>query len=212
MENNIEELLTNAKTEENNIQKENNKQKNNSFKIKDITFLAVITVATLLTGGIMPLLTNIPVFGIIQLGVGLQFSIFSVIGLMKVRKLGSLTMMAVFISLILVFMFPPMAFITLGAIIIELFVYVIFKGYKNDWACVFAGTLYMPFTIPFLTIYYKVFYTVTGAEKSAVSMFIGGTNILSMIVMSVLVLLLCFVGSVIGMKLSKELKKAGVLK
>ena len=81
------------------------------FKIKDIVFLAIITACTLVTSAIMPLLIHVPVFGIIQLGLGLQFSIFPVIGLMKVRKAGSMTIMGVFIALFLVMMFPPMALI-----------------------------------------------------------------------------------------------------
>ena len=44
------------------------------YKIKDIVFLAIITCCTLVTGAIMPLLVNVPLFGIIQLGLGIQFS------------------------------------------------------------------------------------------------------------------------------------------
>ena len=43
------------------------------YMIKDIVFLAIITCCTLVTGAIMPLLVNVPLFGIIQLGLGLQF-------------------------------------------------------------------------------------------------------------------------------------------
>ena len=38
------------------------------YKIKDIVFLAIITACTLVTGAVMPLLVNVPLFGIIQLG------------------------------------------------------------------------------------------------------------------------------------------------
>ena len=38
------------------------------YMIRDIVFLAIITCCTLVTGAIMPLLVNIPRFGIIQLG------------------------------------------------------------------------------------------------------------------------------------------------
>ena len=49
------------------------------YMIKDIVFLAIITCCTLVTGAIMPLLVNVPLFGIIQLGLGIQFSLFPVI-------------------------------------------------------------------------------------------------------------------------------------
>ena len=58
------------------------KPKNKIFQkymIKDVVFLAIITCCTLVTGAIMPLLVNVPLFGIIQLGLGLQFSLFPVI-------------------------------------------------------------------------------------------------------------------------------------
>lgn len=182
------------------------------FKIKDIVFLAIITACTLVTGAIMPLLVGVPLFGIIQLGLGIQFSLFPVIGIMKVRKAGSLLFMAIFISVFLVFMFPPMVMLIICGVIAEAVALIIFRGYENDWACVVAGTLYMPMTIPLLYLYYNAFYTVTGEEKAAVSMFIGGGNPAVIVGITVAVVALCFVGSLLGMVISRELKKAGVLK
>lgn len=156
------------------------KKKNKVFQkymIKDIVFLAIVTCCTLVTGAIMPLLVNVPLFGIIQLGLGLQFSLFPVIGMMKVKKPFALLLQSMFISIFLVFMFPPMVLLIACALVAELLTLLIFRGYRNDWACVFAGTLYMPLTLPLLYMYYNVFYTVSGEEKAAVSMFIGGGNV-----------------------------------
>lgn len=182
------------------------------YKIKDIVFLAIVTACTLVTGAVMPLLVNVPVFGIIQLGLGLQFSIFPVIGLMKVKKPGALVFQSLFISVFLVFMFPPMVLIILCGVVAEAIALAIFRGYKNDWACVLAGTLYMPMTLPLLYLYYNCFYTVSGEEKAAVSMFLGGTNPWVVVGISVAVVALCFVGSLIGMLISRELRKAGKFK
>ena len=182
------------------------------FKIKDIVFLAIITACTLVTSAIMPLLIHVPVFGIIQLGLGLQFSVFPVIGLMKVRKAGSMTVMGIFIALFLVMMFPPMALIAVCAVAVELIVFAVFRSYQSDWACVLAGTLYMPLTVPLLWLYYNVNYTVTGAENEAVTMFLGAAEPWVIALMTAAIAALCFVGSVIGMLISRELKKAGVLK
>ena len=182
------------------------------FKIKDIVFIAIIMACTLVTSAIMPLLIHVPVFGIIQLGLGLQFSVFPVIGLMKVRKAGAMTIMGVFMALFLLMMFPPMALIAVCAIVDELIVLAIFRSYKSDWACVLAGTLYMPLTVPLLYLYYNVNYTVTGAENEAVSMFLGATEPWVIALMTLAITALCFVGAVIGMVVSRELKKAGVLK
>ena len=160
----------------------------------------------------MPLLVNVPLFGIVQLGLGLQFSIFPVIGMMKVRKPGALLFQSIFISVFLIFMFPPMALIIVCALVSETLALLIFRGYKNDWACVFAGTLYMPLTLPLMWLYYNAFYTVTGEEKAATSMFLGGANTNVVVGISIAVVALCFVGSVVGMLIARELKKAGVLK
>ena len=46
------------------------------YKIKDIVFLAIMSACMLVTGAIMPLVTQVPLFGIIELCLGLQFSIF----------------------------------------------------------------------------------------------------------------------------------------
>ena len=182
------------------------------YKIKDIVFLAIITACTLVTGAIMPLLVNVPLFGIIQLGLGIQFSLFPVIGMMKVRKPFALLLQSVFISIFLVFMFPPMVLLIACALVAEALTLLIFRGYKSDWACVVAGTLYMPMTIPLLYMYYNVFYTVSGEEKAAVSMFIGGGNAGVIIGLTIAVIAVCFVGSLIGMIIARELKKAGKLK
>lgn len=182
------------------------------YKIKDIVFLAIVTACTLVTGAVMPLLVNVPLFGIIQLGLGLQFSIFPVIGMMKVKKPGALLFQSIFISVFLVFMFPPMVLIILCGLVAEVIALAIFGGYKNDWACVLAGTLYMPMTLPLLYLYYNCFYTVSGEEKAAVSMFLGGTNPWVVVGISAAVVALCFVGSLIGMLISRELKKAGKFK
>lgn len=182
------------------------------YTIRDIVFLAIITACTLVTGAIMPLLVNVPLFGIIQLGLGLQFSLFPVIGMMKVRKPFALLLQSVFISIFLVFMFPPMVLIIVCALVAEALTLLVSRGYKNDWACVFAGTLYMPLTIPLLYMYYNVFYTVSGEEKAAVSMFLGGGNPWLIAGITVAVVAVCFIGAVVGMIIARELKKAGKLK
>ena len=209
---NAEEISADKPKTEPKAVKVESKETFGKYKIKDIVFLAVITACTLITGAVMPLLVNVPLFGIIQLGLGLQFSVFPVIGMMKVRKPGALLLQAVFISVFLVFMFPPMVFIILCALVAEAVTLLVFHGYENDWSCVLAGTLYMPLTLPLMYVYYNAFYTVTGEEKAATSMFLGGANPGVVVGISIAVVALCFVGSVVGMLVSRELKKAGVLK
>ena len=183
------------------------------YKIKDIVFLAIMSACMLVTGAIMPLVTQVPLFGIIELCLGLQFSIFPVIGLMKVRKPFALILMSLFCGIFFAFMFLPMFVCAMVcAVIVEALVLLIFRGYKRDVACVLAGTLYMPMTLPFLYLWYNVIYSINPAEDGkAVQAFVGADPWVA-VGISVAVLALCFVGAIVGMIISRELKKAGVLK
>lgn len=183
------------------------------YKIKDIVFLAIMSACMLVTGAIMPLVTQVPLFGIIELCLGLQFSIFPVIGMMKVRKPFALIFMSLFCGIFFAFMFLPMFVCAMVcAVIVEALVLLIFRGYKRDVACVLAGTLYMPMTLPFLYLWYNVIYSINPAEDGkAVQAFVGADPWVA-VGISVAVVALCFVGAIVGMIISRELKKAGVLK
>ncbi len=184
------------------------------FGISDVVFLAIMAACMLLSGAVMPLITQVPLFGIIQLCLGLQFSIFPAIGLMKVRKVGALCFMALFSGIVLVFMFPPMFVCLLAcAVISELFTIVLFRNYGKNIACAFASALYMPLTLPFLYVWIRFFYTVEDKAQAgqAVNAYVGG-DVWIAIGMSVAVLAVCVLGATIGVKIAKELKKAGVIK
>lgn len=182
------------------------------FKIKDIVFLAIMAACMLVTGAIMPLVGQIPVFGIVQVCLGLQFSIFPVIGMMKVRKTGSLLFMSLCCGVVLVFMNTIMFACTLiCALITEVLTALIFRGYKKDGASVFAGIIFFPLTLPFLYIYYNFLYTVTKDTGVAVTAFIGADPWIA-IGMSAAVLAVCALGAVIGYIIARELRKSGVMK
>lgn len=182
------------------------------YKIKDIVFLAIMAACMLVTGAIMPLAAQVPIFGIIQVCLGLQFSIFPVIGMMKVRKPGALLFMSLCCGVVLVFMNAIMfVCILICAVIAEGLVLLIFRGYKKDGACLFAGTIYFPVTLPFLYIYYRFMYSWTGEEGQAVNAFLGSSAGMS-VGMSIAVLAICFVGALAGFFISQELKKSGVMK
>lgn len=181
------------------------------YKIKDIVFLAVITACTLVLGVPMPFVKDVPLFGIIQLVLGLQFSILPVIGMMKVRKPGALLLQSAFISVFLILMFPPMAFIMLCALAAELVALLVFRGYQNDWACVLAGTIYLPLTLPFMYLYAVTLYSGDSKTYTSIEIMLGVNNAPLVIGMTVAVVALCFVGSVVGMLIARELRKAGKL-
>ena len=178
------------------------------YKIKDIVFLAVMAAITLLTSAVMmlvvPLLTT--VFGIAQLVTGLQLSVFPAIALSKVRKVGSMFLMALFTGVIQLFMSPAMFINNLiVGLILELLVIAIFRGYKSDKAVFFAVALYNPLSLPFNYIYNKIINetAMTAVAEKAPWSAVGIT---------VAVCAIAVVGTLIGIKIAKELKRAGVLK
>lgn len=191
---------------------DNKKEENNKvfqkFEIRDIVFLAITAAVMLITGGIMPLALGLPIFGAIELCIGFQFSLFPVIALMKVKKLGSLIITSIFLGALLAFMFFPMFLcLVICAIITELLVLIIFRGYKKDRACIFAGVIYTPLTIPFLFVFLKFMYNKEN-PKSAITHMIN-PEMWQVFLMSGLIILICFIGSLIGYKIAKELRKAG---
>ena len=60
-------------------------------------------------------------------------------------------------------------------------------------------------------IYYRFLYSWTGKEGQAVNAFIGSSAGMA-VGMSIAVLAICFVGALIGVIISRELKKSGVMK
>lgn len=180
------------------------------YKIKDIVFLAVLSAVMLLTGAVMPLVTSVPLFGIIQLAIGLQFSVIPAIGLMKVRKPGALIFMSLFSGIVLIFMFVPMFFcLAICAILAEVLAILIFRGYKKDVACWFAACVYLPLSLPFLLAYFHIFgFASNGAAVQALTNPVWWVALL----ISLAVLALTALGAFIGVKIAKELQKSGVMK
>lgn len=177
------------------------------FYVKDVVFLAIVAAVMILTGAVMPLVAHVPVFGIIQVVLGLQFSVFPAIGLMKVRKPGSLVFMAVFSGIVLIFMNMIMFFcLLLCALIAEALAVVIFRGYEKDGACFLSAALYLPLTLPFLYGWYQII----GGEDTVASY--ANSDPWIAVLVSFGVLALCCLGSFIGIRISRELKKSGVLK
>lgn len=179
-----------------------------SFQVKDIVFLAIISAVTLCTCAVMPLVASLQtvIFGIAQVITSLQISIFFAIGLMKIRKQGSFFIMAFLTGLFQLLMAPPMFFsnIIIG-LIIEVLVALIFHGYKKNTAVFFAVLLYNPLSLPFNFLYNLLFGREAMVAVAAKAPWVTVGMTLAVIALSAL-------GAWIGIKISEELKKAGALK
>lgn len=178
------------------------------FKIKDIVFLAIISAVAMATSAVMPLVASLQtvIFGIAQVVTGLQLSVFFAIGLMKIRKVGALFIMALLTGLFQLMMAPPMFFSNLMiGILLELMVILVFKGYRSDRAIFFAVMLYNPLSLPFNLMYNYLF----GREAMVA---VATKAPWLTVVMTLVVIALSILGTWLGIKISNELKTSGVMK
>lgn len=178
------------------------------YKVSDIVFLAILSAICLVTCAVMPLVISLQheIFGIAQVVTGFQLALFFTIGAYKVRKPGAILFMACFTGIIQLIMSPPMFFSNIiCGLLVELLVLLVFRGYQKDGAIFLAVLLYNPLSLPFNFLY---------------NLAIGNTEITdvatkapwSAVGMTLAVLAIAAVGGLVGLKVSKELKKAGVLK
>ena len=163
------------------------------FQVKDFVFLAVLSAAMTLCGGItMPLVMHTTVFGLRNMAAAPIYSIFVAIGLMKVRKPGALTIIGLFSGAPLVFFSTVMFFNNfISAIIAELVMLLIFRGYEKKSS---------------------VFVTLFSLWLNGQSYEQLKANPTVSVLTSLGTVALAFLGSAIGMKIANELQKAGKLK
>lgn len=176
------------------------------FQVKDFVFLAVLSAAMTLCGGItMPLVMHTTVFGLRNMAAAPIYSIFVAIGLMKVRKPGALTIIGLFSGAPLIFFSTVMFFNNfVSAIIAELIMLLIFRGYQKKASVFITTGIYMPFSLPISVLFSlwlngQSYAQLTAKPKISVLTSIG-------------TIALAFLGAAIGMKIAAELQKAGKLK
>lgn len=176
------------------------------FQIKDVVFLAIMSAVALATCAVMPLVISLQplIFGISQLVTALQIGVFFAIGLYKVRKPGSLLIMALMMGLIQLMMSPPMF---LSSVLIELIVLLLFRGYEKDAAVFVAAMLHTPLSLPFNYLYNRL---IKGADSPLAA--VADRAPLAAVGMTLAVVAVSALGALIGIKIARELKKSGVLK
>ena len=176
------------------------------FQVKDFVFLAVLSAAMTLCGGItMPLVMHTTVFGLRNMAAAPIYSIFVAIGLMKVRKPGALTIIGLFSGAPLIFFSTVMFFNNfVSAIIAELIMLLIFRGYKKKVSVFITTGIYMPFSLPISVLFSLWLNGQSYAQLTA--------NPKISVLTSIGTIALAFLGAAIGMKIASELQKAGKLK
>lgn len=176
------------------------------FQVKDFVFLAVLSAAMTLCGGItMPLVMHTTVFGLRNMAAAPIYSIFVAIGLMKVRKPGALTIIGLFSGAPLIFFSTVMFFNNfVSAIIAELIMILIFRGYQKKVSVFVTTGIYMPFSLPISVLFSLWLNGQSYAQLTA--------NPKISVLTSIGTIILAFLGAAIGMKIAAELQKAGKLK
>lgn len=176
------------------------------FQVKDFVFLAVLSAAMTLCGGItMPLVMHTTVFGLRNMAAAPIYSIFVAIGLMKVRKPGALTIIGLFSSAPLIFFSTVMFFNNfVSAIIAELIMLLIFKGYQKKVSVFVTTGIYMPFSLP-ISVLFSLWLNGQSYDQLTANPKIS-------VLTSIGTIALAFLGAAIGMKIAAELQKAGKLK
>lgn len=176
------------------------------FQVKDFVFLAVLSAAMTLCGGItMPLVMHTTVFGLRNMAAAPIYSIFVAIGLMKVRKPGALTIIGLFSGVPLIFFSTVMFFNNfVSAIIAELIMLLIFRGYQKKVSVFVTTGIYMPFSLPISVLFSLWLNGQSYAQLTA--------NPKISVLTSIGTIILAFLGAAIGMKIAAELQKAGKLK
>lgn len=176
------------------------------FQVKDFVFLAVLSAAMTLCGGItMPLVMHTTVFGLRNMAAAPIYSIFVAIGLMKVRKPGALTIIGLFSGAPLIFFSTVMFFNNfVSAIIAEIIMLLIFKGYQKKVSVFVTTGIYMPFSLP-ISVLFSLW--LNGQSYSQLT-----ANPKISVLTSIGTIILAFLGAAIGMKIAAELQKAGKLK
>ena len=176
------------------------------FQVKDFVFLAVLSAAMTLCGGItMPLVMHTTVFGLRNMAAAPIYSIFVAIGLMKVRKPGALTIIGLFSGAPLIFFSTVMFFNNfVSAIIAELIMLLIFRGYQKKVSVFVTTGIYMPFSLP-ISVLFSLWLNGQSYDQLTANPKIS-------ILTSIGTIALAFLGAAIGMKIAAELQKAGKLK
>lgn len=176
------------------------------FQVKDFVFLAVLSAAMTLCGGItMPLVMHTTVFGLRNMAAAPIYSIFVAIGLMKVRKPGALTIIGLFSGAPLIFFSTVMFFNNfVSAIIAELIMLLIFRGYQKKVSVFVTTGIYMPFSLP-ISVLFSLWLNGQSYDQLTANPKIS-------VLTSIGTIALAFFGAAIGMKIAAELQKAGKLK
>lgn len=175
------------------------------FSIRDIVFLSVCGVLIIVFSAFTGPLHALGIFGLPQMTIAIFFAFFMSLGILRVRKPGSATIIAIVSSLIMVLMRPVSGFmVIIAAIVAELIVLVIFRNYTRLISIRVVSSLIPVFMVPVQIAYYTLI----------LHMNINALVRLSPLVVLIFVgtIILAILGSFFGLKVGRELIASGRIK
>ncbi len=176
------------------------------FKVKDIAFTAVMAALLILCACVAMPFMAVQIYGLRNMVTAPFYGVFLAIVLQKVRKPGTITITMLFNSAILGIMSPVMLVNNLGsAIVAELIALLVFRSYESRTSIAVASGLVIPLTL-LVSIPFNIFLF----GKSIEEVLTGQIHLI--ILCSIGTVVLSYAGVAIGMKIGKELKKAGKLR
>lgn len=175
------------------------------FTSKDIIFLAILCAALTIASGLtMPLVMLVELFALRNSVAAIIYGMFIVIALLKVKKPGTILIVGGLHSFVLLLMSPVMFFSMMtGSILTEIITLAIFKNYDSEKSVLTAATLYIPLSIPTTLLFTMIINGKTFAEVV--------TNPLISLLLVLASFVLSFISGKIGLKIGKELQRAGKL-
>lgn len=175
------------------------------FGVRDIVFLAISGALVLVCSALTAPLHAIGLFGLPQMCMAPFFAFFMAVGVLKVRKPGSATIIAAVSALLSLMMRPASGIMALlTGLIAELIILAIYRDYRRI-AAVYAVSIFTPIAmVPVQVLYYTL---VLGRNLSTVMSF----NLVVAVVLAVTVVL-AVGGSLLGVKVGRELIAHGRLR
>ncbi len=173
---------------------------------RDIVFLAVVAACVTGAGFLtVPLVGAVPLPGMRALAAAFFYGFFMAVGLFKVRRIGALFLIALFNGLVLLMMsWLMLANNLLAGALAELAVLIVFRGYRSDKAVLLGAGLYMCMSLP------ASFLIAAWLGGPAVGRFLTQPLLVGLIFGATAVL--SFGGAWAGLRIGRELVRAGVIR
>lgn len=173
------------------------------YTTSDVVFLSIISLITLLSCSPMAAVAPfLPVtFGVAYLVTTFQISLFFTIGLLRVKKTGSLIIMTTIMgSVMLIMSWPMFAGFFIVALLLELLSIIFFKGFHDNSQIILFVILFTPLNV-------VVNYFINLIIKQDKMILVASKNHGATIGIFIAIIALGILGSFLGYIISKELEK-----